>query len=71
MLAPSPYGTGHQLESGKFDFVQVVGITEGEALYANENGGPKLLDRLNEAQAFPVTNPRRASLCENKRESGA
>lgn len=69
MLAPSPYGSDHQLESGKFDFVQVVGITEAEALYANENGGPKLLDRLNEAHSFPVTDPARSNLCRGTRES--
>ena len=59
MLAPSPYGTEQHLESGTFDFVQVVGITEEEALYANEDGGPKLLDRLSAANAFPVTDPKR------------
>jgi len=65
MLAPSPYGIEQQLESGTFDFVQVVGITEEEALYAKENGGPTLLDRLKNAQAFPVTDPRRANLCDD------
>lgn len=62
MLAPSPYGTEQQLESGKFDFVQVVGIAEEEALYAKDNGGPKLLELLKEAHAFPVTDPARRSV---------
>jgi|GEM_PF-566989 len=63
MLAPSPHGGKQQLESGTFDFLQVVGITEEEALFARQEGGPKLLERLAAAQAFPVTDPMRSSLC--------
>jgi hypothetical protein len=63
MLAPSPYGTEQQLESGTFDFVHVVGITEAEALAAKENGGPKFLALLKESHAFPVTDPTRDNLC--------
>lgn len=63
MLAPSPHGNDHCLESGTFDFVQVVGITENETIYAKSHGGPQLVDLLKAANAFPVTDPARDSVC--------
>lgn len=62
MLAPSPHGSEHHLESGTFEFIQVVGITEEEALFAKEHGGPKLLVLLEKENAFPVTDPARPSV---------
>lgn len=70
MLAPSPHGSDHHLESGTFDFVQVTGITEAEAIYAKENGGPELLELLTNANAFPVTEPTRHSICPTADQAG-
>jgi hypothetical protein len=44
-----------QLESGSFEFLRVVGITDAEVQYARAVGGGALLDRLREVNAFPVT----------------
>jgi Suppressor of fused protein (SUFU) len=44
LLIPSPsFGEPQQLPSGRFQFMQFVGITDDEAEYARENGGDKLL----------------------------
>lgn len=65
MLAP-PVGflRRAQLESGPFDFYQVVGITEAEAAYARAHDGAELLEILQANGAFPVTNPDRQNLVE-------
>jgi hypothetical protein len=67
MLAP-PIGFPRQaqLESGPFEFHQLVGITEGEAGYARSHGGPALLEILRARGGFPVTNPDRQSLVEEE-----
>jgi len=63
MLAPAEDTIGtQQLESGSFQFVRVVGISEVEAAHAREQGGGALLERLAASGAFPVTDPERSSL---------
>jgi len=65
MLAP-PIGFPRkaQLESGAFEFHQLVGITETEAGYARSHDGPSLVEILQAHGGFPVTNPDRRSLVE-------
>lgn len=63
MLAPpSRFPREMQLESGTFDFYQVVGITEAEAAYARANDGPALLKLLVSHGYFPVTDPDRTEV---------
>ncbi|MCR9200539.1 MAG: suppressor of fused domain protein [Planctomycetaceae bacterium] len=62
MVAP-PAGTDRfQLDSGEVELLALVGITEGEAQHAREHSGGILLQRLQEADAFPVTNPQRGCI---------
>lgn len=65
MLAP-PTGFPRQakLESGPFDFYQVVGITEAEAAYARAHDGLELVEILRAHDAFPITNPDRQNVAE-------
>lgn len=63
MLAPADPATGtHQLESGVFELVRVVGITEAEAAFARVNGGDALVEWLRAAAVFPVIDPTRRSV---------
>jgi hypothetical protein len=63
LLVPSPRFHGPQmLSSGKFHFLQFVGITEDEATFARNNGGDKLLDLLLQCGAAPVTDPNRTGV---------
>jgi len=66
MLAP-PMGFSRraQLDSGPFEFYQLVGITESEAGYARSHDGAALIELLRAQGAFPVTNPDRQSLMES------
>ena len=48
-----------QLESGAFDFFQLVGISESEAAFARSHDGPALLELLIARGYFPVTDPDR------------
>ena len=65
MLAPpTGFPREAQLESGPFDFFQLVGITEAEAAYARAHDGPALVEILQAHRAFPVTNPDRGSVPE-------
>ncbi len=60
LLTPSPNFDGPQtLSTGRFQFLQFVGITEGEADYARNVGGDKLLTLLTQRSAAPVTDPAR------------
>jgi hypothetical protein len=60
MLAPpARFESQMQLESGAFDFYQVVGISEAEAAYARSHSGEDLLKLLASKAYFPVTNPDR------------
>jgi len=60
MLTPSPHGTELRLESGTFDFLQLIGITDDEVLYAKENGGTKLLGRQFFALFYKLETPAQA-----------
>ncbi len=61
MLAPpSNVERQQHLDSGTFDFFQVVGISEAEAAYAREHGGPALLVLLISGGGYPITNPDRS-----------
>lgn len=60
MLAPpKTFPRLAQLESGSFDFYQIVGISEAEAVHARNQGGSALLDLLIACNVFPITNPER------------
>ncbi|MCD6027400.1 MAG: hypothetical protein K0R08_1919 [Solimicrobium sp.] len=59
---PFHYPRTVQLESGKFNFLHLVGITEAERDYAQENGTNKLLSLLKSQGACPVTNPYRKEI---------
>jgi len=65
MLAPpSGFARRAELESGPFDFYQVVGITEAEAGFARTHDGAALVEKLTSGGGFPVTDPGRHSLVE-------
>lgn len=61
IAAPGFPGT-QQLLSGRFDFLQLVGLTAAEHTWAQAEGYPELLQRLAQAGASPVIDPRRASV---------
>jgi hypothetical protein len=52
----------HQLSSGRFEFLQFVGITEQEAEYAREQGTSRLFELLLAQRAAPVVVPERHPL---------
>lgn len=63
LLTPSPnFSELQKLPSGRFHFLQFVGITEDEADYARRNGGDKLLTLLKQRGAAPVTDPTRRTI---------
>jgi hypothetical protein len=66
MLAP-PVGFARQglLESGPFEFHQLVGITEAEAEYARSHDGSALVEILKTRGGFPLTNPDRQGVMEH------
>lgn len=59
---PTRFPRRAQLESGHFDFTQVVGLTDAEATFARSKGGSALLDELLSQLAWPLCNPSRASI---------
>jgi hypothetical protein len=60
MLAPpSGFPREAQLDSGPFDFYQIVGISEAEAAFARSQDGSALLELLVAHGCFPVTDPNR------------
>ena len=63
MLAP-PLGFEYQqrLSTGRFEFSQVVGISEAEAAAGRIHGGELLLKGLRQEGAFPVTIAERKSI---------
>ena len=66
MLAPpTGFPRQAQLDSGPFEFYQLVGITESEAEYARSHDGAALVELLRAQGAFPVTNPDRQSVVES------
>jgi len=63
LVAPSPnFGGVQQLPSGRFQFMQFMGITEDEAEYARQRGGEHLLSFLQQRNAAPVTDPTRRTV---------
>jgi Suppressor of fused protein (SUFU) len=56
---PSRFPRKAQLDSGTFEFFQLVGISETEASFARAHGGSALLELLVEKGGFPVTDPDR------------
>jgi hypothetical protein len=70
MLAPagSSFGT-QRVESGSFELLRVVGITDDEAAFARAQGGDSLMESLRSGSAFPVTDPTRASVDLSNRAS--
>jgi len=61
-VQPEHYPAQAALASGKFDFLHVVGITEGERELAWQSSTAELVARLAGHGAFPVTDPRRRDL---------
>lgn len=59
---PEHYLATAQLESGRFDFLHVVGISEQERDYAKASSTEELIARLASQGSYPVTNPSRASV---------
>lgn len=63
MIAPpSRFPREAKLESGPFDFYQIVGISEADATFARAHDGPTLLERLTANGYFPVADPARRDL---------
>jgi hypothetical protein len=63
LIAPSPnFGGAQQLPSGRFEFMQFIGITEDEAEYARQRGSDHLLPLLQQRNAAPVTDPTRRTV---------
>jgi len=56
---PSRFPREAQLDSGPFDFYQIVGISGAEAAFARSHGGSALLKLLVAHGCFPVTHPDR------------
>lgn len=48
-----------QIPSGKFELMQFVGITEGEAAFGRERGSDALIPVLLAARAAPIVDPKR------------
>ena len=61
---PTGFPREAQLESGSFEFYQMVGITEAEAAYCRSHDGAALVEILKTNGAFPVTNPDRQNVAE-------
>jgi len=59
---PTHYAPSAQLESGRFDFLHIVGITEQERNYAKSTSTEELIAKLELSGAFPVTMPKRESV---------
>jgi len=64
LAEPTHYPSTAQLDSGKFDFIHVVGITKDEREHAKNSSSEELLKALNQHGAFPVTDPKRKSIIE-------
>lgn len=62
---PMDFPPDHQLPSGRFEFFQLVGITEKEAAYARKNGGQRLLKRLSQRGFGSITDPARECVLRN------
>lgn len=56
---PTHYPANARLESGRFDFLHVVGISESERDFARLHGDEALIEKLALAEAYPLTDPAR------------
>ena len=64
LFIPAPAFAGpHQLLSGRFEFLQIVGLTLDEHAWGQSAGYPALQQRLAQTGASPVIDPARASVC--------
>ena len=59
---PTHYDASAQLDSGRFDFLHVVGITEQERDYAKSISTAELIEKMKVSGAFPITLPKRDSI---------
>jgi len=59
---PTHFEAAFQLDSGRVDLLQVVGITGSERDWAKQHGTEDLVTLLAEQGAFPVTDPSRRSV---------
>ncbi|MGC4091074.1 MAG: suppressor of fused domain protein [Polyangiaceae bacterium] len=62
VVPPMNDAEGFALESGRAEFLNVVGISDGEAKLAREQGAEVLFEQLRNHGALWVTDPKRASL---------
>ncbi|ROL76170.1 hypothetical protein BLX41_14760 [Pseudomonas protegens] len=64
LFIPAPGFAGpQQLLSGRFEFLQIVGLTLDEHTWGQNAGYPALLEHLTQAGVSPVADPARASVC--------
>lgn len=61
---PDHYPSQVQLDSGKFDFLHVTGVTDAEIAYAKANSTNDLIELLKANGVFPVTDPMRTSIAQ-------
>lgn len=62
-LVPSPnFGKLQRVPTGRFQFLQFIGVTEDEADYARNSVGDKMLALLTQRSAAPVTDPNRHTI---------
>jgi hypothetical protein len=59
---PKHYPALGQLDSGKFDFLHIVGITEEERDFAKKTSTKKLVSKLAKQGVYPVTDPNRKQI---------
>ena len=62
VVPPMDDAVSFDLESGRAEFLNIVGITEGEAKLAREQGAEVLFEQLRNHGALWVTDPKRGSL---------
>jgi hypothetical protein len=62
LVVPPAFPDAQRLESGTFELLQIVGISEPEVAFARKEGGDALVRILSERTAFPVTDALRASI---------
>ena len=63
LLVPPPnFSEPQLLPSGRFHFLEFIGITEDEAHFARNNGGDALLTLLMRRKAAPVTDSSRGTV---------
>lgn len=59
---PSHYSSSAQLDSGRFDFLHVVGNTDAERDWAKTSSTTAVIERLEAIGYAPDTDPQRAQL---------